>query len=710
MSIKKKEFELHTQSFDREGKALSFETGKLAVQADSSIKLQFGESVLLCSAVMEKNPRPDSDFLPLMIDFRESFSAAGRLGGAAYRRREGRPSDQSVLYCRLSDRALRPMFPKGMINDVVITITPLALDQEIDLGVATIIGSSLSILASGIPFDGPVGAAQIGYIDGKFIINPTRAESEKSLFLLLVAGKKWSINMIEAEGNEVAKELLKEAFIVGQKAIDVSCDYQTEFLKKLTIIPKEVMYNKPSEALIAYISNILTKDKLEALTGNSKVPFNELSSLYEREVLTLCKDHIADSEQTDFTEMKVKMWVFTVIKYFLRHRTIDTGKRIDDRVQKEIRSIYCEVASLPRVHGSGLFRRGDTQVLTTVTLWGPKEYLILDDMENNNVHQRYFHHYNFPPFSVGEAKGTRWAGRREIWHGRLAEKALEKVLPTMEEFPYTIRAVSECLGSGGSTSMGSVCGSTLALMDAGVPIKKPVAGIAMGLMTDHDDDDNITKHIVLNDLMATEDFTGDMDFKVAGTRDGVTAIQLDTKLKGISMDIIHETIDRAFEGYNEIMDVMLQTIAEPRTSLWEYAPKIKIIHIKPEKVREVIGKWGDIINGIIERNPGVKIDFEDDGTCYIGHRDQTVIDTVVAIVLEIASDLEVGQEFEAKIKRIEDYGLFVELPKKKMGLCHISNLGERLTTPLTAHFKLGQVIKVKIKGIDPDGKVAVIKI
>lgn len=710
MSIKKKEFVLHTQSFDREGKKLSFETGKLAVQADCSLRFQFGETVLLCSTVMEKNPRSDSDFLPLMIDFRESFSAAGRLGGAAYRRREGRPSDQSVLYCRLTDRALRPMFPKGMINDVVITITPLALDQELDLGVSTIIGSSLSIMTAGIPFDGPVGAAQIGYIDGKFITNPTRSESEKSLFLLLVAGKKGSINMIEAEANEVPKDLLKQAFEFGQKAIDVSCDFQTEFLKKLTIDIKEVMYNKPSEALIAYISNILTKDKLAALTGNTKVPFNELSSLYEKEVLAICKDNIADNEQSDFTETKVKMWVFTVIKYFLRHRTIDTGKRIDDRDQKEIRSIYCEVASLPRVHGSGLFRRWDTQVLTTVTLWGPKEYLILDDMENNNVHQRYFHHYNFPPFSVGEAKGTRGTGRREIGHGRLAEKALEKMLPTMEEFPYTIRAVSECLWSWWSTSMGSVCGSTLALMDAWVPIKKPVAGIAMGLMTDHDDDDNITKHIVLNDLMATEDFTGDMDFKVAGTRDWVTAIQLDTKLKGISMDIVHETIDRACEGYNEIMDTMLQTIAEPRTSLGEYAPKIKIIHIKPEKVREVIGKGGDVINGIIEKNPGVKIDFEDDGTCYIGHRDQSVIDTVVDIILEIASDLEVGQEFEAKIKRIEDYWLFVELPKKKMWLCHISNLGERLTTPLTAHFKLGQIIRVKIKGIDPDGKVAVVKI
>ena len=311
---------------------------------------------------------------------------------------------------------------------------------------------------------------------------------------------------------------------------------------------------------------------------------------------------------------------------------------------------------------------------------------------------------------MGDAKGMRGPGRREIGHGRLAEKALEKVLPTMEEFPYTIRVVSDCLGSGGSTSMGSVCGSTLSLMDAGVPIKKPVAGIAMGLMTDHDDAGNITKHIVLNDLMATEDFTGDMDFKVAGTRDGVTAIQLDTKLKGITMDIIHETIERSVEGYNEIMDVMLQTIAAPRAAVGQYAPKIKIIKIKPEKVREVIGKGGDVINRIIDENDGVKIDFEDDGTCYIGHRDQAVIDRVVAIIEEIASDIEVGQEFDAKIKRIEDYGLFVELPKKKMGLSHISNLGQRYDLPLTNHFKIGQIIKVKVKSVDSDGKIAVSKI
>ncbi|MFA7298801.1 MAG: polyribonucleotide nucleotidyltransferase [Candidatus Absconditabacterales bacterium] len=710
MAIKKQEFNLQQHSFEWAGKTMSFETGKLAMQAGSSIRLQQGDNVLLFTTCVDNNPRPGTDFLPLMIDYRESYSAAGRIAGAVYRRREAKACEAATLYARMADRALRPMFPKGMINSIVLSITPLSLAHDMEMDVATIVGSSLSIMAAGLPFDGPVGAVQIGYLDDKFIVNPTKKELEISLFNLLLAGKKGSINMIECGANEVPKTILKEAFEIGQKEINKVCDMQSEFIKKLTITEQEVVFNKPAEAVIAYISKIITEDKLNAMTGNSKVPFNALFDQYKVEVLALCAEKIDNKEEIDFTDSTVKMGVFHVIKYFIRNRTVNTGSRLDDRGEKEIRPLYCEVGSMPRVHGSGLFWRGDTQVMTTTTLGGPKDYLIYDDMENDGVKQRYFHHYNFPPFSVGEANTIRYVGRREIGHGKLAEKALMPMIPSKEEFPQCIRTVSECLGSGGSTSMGSVCASTLSLMDAGVPIKKPVAGIAMGLMTQSDKNDNITKYIILNDLQGTEDFTGDMDFKVAGTRDGVTAIQLDTKLKGLTMEIIHETIDRSIEGYNEIMDVMLETIAEPNKELRQYAPKIRIIKIKPDKVREVIGKGGDVINGIIDANDGVKIDFEDDGTCYIGHKDQAIIDKVEAIILEIASDLEVGQEFEAKIKRIEDYGLFVSLPKNKMGLCHISNLGERLTTPLTAHFKLGQIIKVKIKSVDNDGKVAVTKI
>ena len=705
--VVKKQFELSRQSMNWHGRELSLEIGKLAVQADASIRMQMGDNVMLYSTTMEKNPREWLDFLPLMIDMRESFSAAGRIGGAVYRRREWRPSDQAILNARLTDRALRPMFPKGMINDIVVSVTPLALDHQMSLGVMHIIGSSLSILAAGIPFDWPVGAAQIGYLDSQFIINPSLEQLEKSDLNLLVAGKKGSINMIECEGKEFPDELMKEAFTLGQKVIDESCDWQADFIKTLEIRPQEITFNKPNEKTMEFINSYLTTEKLNAMAGNTKTPFNELYNLYEKDILTLAKEQTTEENEADFTESKLKMWVFNAIKAFIRSRTIETGKRIDDRGILDIRPLYCETDNLPRVHGSGLFWRGDTQVLSTVTLGGPTDYLVLDDMEHNDVQQRYFHHYNFPPFSTGEAKAMRGTGRREIGHGRLAEKALEFMIPSKEVFPYSIRVVSECLGSGGSTSMGSVCGSTLALMDAWVPIKKPVAWIAMGLMTEHLEDGTITKYQILNDLMGTEDFTGDMDFKVAGTKEGINAIQLDTKLKGLPLTIVHETIDRASAGYKEIMDFMLQTIAEPRTQVKEYAPKIHVFSIKPEKIKDVIGKGGETIDKIIEQCDGIKIDFEDDGTCFLTHSNQAIIEKAKNLILEIATDLEVGQSFEAKVVRIADFGLFVQLPKGKQGLCHVSNLGQKYPDGLEKHFKLGDLINVTISNIGQDGKIAV---
>lgn len=690
-----------------QGREISLEKGKLAVQADASIRMQMGENVMLYSTVMEKNPKEGLDFLPLMIDMRESYSAAGRIAGAVYRRREGRPSDTAILYARLTDRALRPMFPKGMINDVVVSITPLALDHQLGLGVMHIIGASLSIMAAGIPFDGPVGAAQIGYLDGEFIVNPTLEQLEKSELNLLVAGKKGSINMIECEGKEFPDDLMKKAFDLGQKVIDEACDWQLEFLKTLEIKTQEITFNKPSEGTMQLVDQVLTAERLEAMAGNTKTPFNELYSQYEKEALALAAEKAESEQASEYTESKIKMGVFNAIKKFIRSRTIETGKRIDDRGELDIRPLYCEIDNLPRVHGSGLFWRGDTQVLSTVTLGGPTDYLVLDDMEHDDVQQKYFHHYNFPPFSTGEAKAMRGTGRREIWHGRLAEKALENMIPSKEDFPYSIRVVSECLGSGGSTSMGSVCGSTLALMDAGVPIKKPVAGIAMGLMTEHLEDGTITKYRILNDLMGTEDFTGDMDFKVAGTKEGINAIQLDTKLKGLTLQIIHETIDRASKWYKEIMDFMLETIGQPREAVKEYAPKIHVFKINPEKIKEVIGKGGEVIDKIIEQCDNIKIDFEDDGTCFLTHSKQEIIEKAKNLIMEIATDLEVGQVFDAKVVRVEAYGLFVQLPKGKQGLCHVSNLGQKFTDGLDKHFKVGDMIHVVISQIGQDGKIAV---
>ena len=705
--VVRKQFELARQSMTWQGREISLEKGKLAVQADASIRMQMGENVMLYSTVMEKNPKEGLDFLPLMIDMRESYSAAGRIAGAVYRRREGRPSDTAILYARLTDRALRPMFPKGMINDVVVSITPLALDHQLGLGVMHIIGASLSIMAAGIPFDGPVGAAQIGYLDGEFIVNPTLEQLEKSELNLLVAGKKGSINMIECEGKEFPDDLMKKAFDLGQKVIDEACDWQLEFLKTLEIKTQEITFNKPSEKTMQLVDQVLTPERLEAMAGNTKTPFNELYSQYEKEALALAAEKAESEQASEYSESKIKMGVFNAIKKFIRSRTIETGKRIDDRGELDIRPLYCEVDNLPRVHGSGLFWRGDTQVLSTVTLGGPTDYLVLDDMEHDDVQQKYFHHYNFPPFSTGEAKAMRGTGRREIWHGRLAEKALENMIPSKEDFPYSIRVVSECLGSGGSTSMGSVCGSTLALMDAGVPIKKPVAGIAMGLMSEHLEDGTITKYRILNDLMGTEDFTGDMDFKVAGTKEGINAIQLDTKLKGLTLQIIHETIDRASKGYKEIMDFMLETIGQPREAVKEYAPKIHVFKISPEKIKEVIGKGGEVIDKIIEQCDNIKIDFEDDGTCFLTHSKQEIIEKAKNLIMEIATDLEVGQVFDAKVVRVEAYGLFVQLPKGKQGLCHVSNLGQKFTDGLDKHFKVGDTIHVVISQIGQDGKIAV---
>ena len=705
----KKTFESKSFSLDREGKKLSFENGKLAVQADSTILVTFEETSLLCTVCMDQKADEDKDFLPLMLDFRESYSAAGRIAGAVYRRREWRPSDSAILYARLTDRTLRPMFPKGMINNTVISVTPLALDHNHELGAISIIWCSLAVMAAGIPFDGPVWACHLGYVDDKFVINPTNEELENSKFNLIVSGKKWMMNMIEADGDEVPKELMKEALKIAQEQIDKTCDAQSEFIKQLEITLKKVVLNKPSDSVLAYISNILTKEKLDAMAG-PKAWFSTLFSQYEDEVLDICKDKITNEDEADFTKNKVKSWVFQTIKHFLRTRTIDDWIRIDDRDEMTIRDLYCETWLFKRTHGTGLFRRGNTQVLTTVTLGWPKDYIVFDDMEHDNVKQKYFHHYNFPPFSVGDARGMRGTGRRELGHGKLAEKAVIKMVESNEDFPYSIRLVSECLWSGGSTSMGATCGSTLALLDAWVPMKNPVWGIAMGMMSDHEEDGTITKYRILNDIMGTEDFTGDMDYKVAGTKNGITAIQLDTKVKGITLEIAQEVIDRAFDGYNEILDFMLQTISAPKEQMSQYAPKIIKIMVPITKIKDVIGKWGEVINKIIEESGGVKIDFEDDGSCFITDKDQEKIDKAIEMIKDITEDLEVGKIYEGVISRVENYGVFVDLPKKKSALCHVSKLGPTFIKDPSQAFKVWDKMNVKLLSVDEKGRLNVEKV
>ncbi len=692
-------------SYDISGQNITFASWVLAPQADSAITIQFGDTVLLFTVVMDKYPRPELDFLPLTIDYREMYSAAGKIGGAAYRRREGRPSDNCVLYARLTDRALRPLFPKGMINGVVISVTPLSLDGTQDLGMMSLVGSSLAVMMAGLPMKWPVGAVRIGRKDGQFIINPTLEQIETGEMNLICAGKKWSINMIELDAKQVSDEIVNEAFALAQEKIDEICDFQTDYLTQFDIQTREVAFNKPNDVLLDHVRWLFTDQFKNTMIGNTKISFNEEFSIFQQYVMKQLDEQITDNTNEDYTHSKVKMAVFQVVKDVIRNRTLQEGLRVDNRSMTDIRPLFTQVDKIPRVHGSGLFRRGDTQVLSTVTLGAVWDVLLLDSMEDTDVEQRYFHHYNFPPFSTGEAQPIRFVSRREIGHGKLAEKALEHVLPSKETFPYTIRVVSDCLASGGSTSMGATCGSTLSLMAAGVPITAPVSGVAMWLMTEQDDEGNISNYKILTDLMGTEDFVGDMDFKVAGTRDGITAIQLDTKVGGLTQQIITETIALAHTGRNEILEVMLETISEPRTELSPYAPKMVVIKINPDKVKLVIGKGGETIDKIIEQSGWVKIDFEDDGTCYIAHTDQSKIDIAVKLIKDIAEDLPLHTVIEGKIAKIEAFGFFVDLPKRQSGLIHVSQLGERAKPSIGSNFKLGEQVNIIATGIDDKGRL-----
>ncbi|MCI2875108.1 polyribonucleotide nucleotidyltransferase [Staphylococcus hominis] len=676
------------------GRSLTIETGQLAKQANGAVLVRYGDTVVLSTAVASKEPR-DGDFFPLTVNYEEKMYAAGKIPGG-FKKREGRPGDEATLTARLIDRPIRPLFPKGYRHDVQIMNTVLSADPDCSPEMAAMIGSSMALSVSDIPFQGPIAGVNVGYIDGKYVINPTLEQKEVSRLDLEVAGHKDAVNMVEAGASEITEQEMLEAIFFGHEEIKRLVAFQEEVVEHIQPVKKEFIPVERDEELVQRVKSLTEEKGLKetVLTFDKQQRDENLDAL-KAEIATEFVDE-ADPENELLID-EVYAILNDLVKEEVRRLIADEKIRPDGRKPDEIRPLESEVGLLPRAHGSGLFTRGQTQALSVLTLGALGEYQLIDGL-GPEIEKRFMHHYNFPNFSVGETGPVRAPGRREIGHGALGERALRYIIPDTTEFPYTIRIVSEVLESNGSSSQASICGSTLALMDAGVPIKAPVAGIAMGLVTRED------SYTILTDIQGMEDALGDMDFKVAGTKEGITAIQMDIKIDGLTREVIEEALEQARQGRLAIMDHMLQTIDQPRSELSAYAPKVEIMHIKPEKIRDVIGPGGKKINEIIDET-GVKLDIEQDGTIFIGAVDQEMINRAREIINEITREAEVGQVYHAKVKRIEKYGAFVELFPGKDALLHISQISKDRINKVEDVLKIGDTIEVKITEIDKQGRV-----
>lgn len=666
--------------------------GKYCGQANGHCIVRCGDTVVMVNATMSKSPRPGMDFFPLSVDYEEKMYSVGKIPGG-WKKREGRPGDSAILRSRLIDRPLRPLFPKGFYNDVTIIATPLSVDTDIAPEPLAMLGSSIALTASDIPFEGPTGAVKIGCVDGKFIVNPTEAEMNASSIDLSVSGTKEAILMVEAGAKEVSEELMIDAIMFAHEEIKKQVAFQEKIAKDLKITKREIAYDLVPEEIDKAVREFATK-KVEKI-------FEEFDRHVRESMLDELNAEVNEKFEDTFPDQTKYFGqvLYTLQKETVRHKILYKGVRPDGRKTNQIRPIWCEVGLLPRVHGSGVFTRGETQVLTTCTLGMISEAQELDGLDTEE-YKRYMHQYNMPGYTTGEAKPLKSPGRREIGHGALAERALLAVLPSEEEFPYAIRTVSDVLSSNGSTSMASTCGSTLALMDAGVPIKAPVAGIAMGLMKDKDSD----RVAVLTDIQGLEDFYGDMDFKVTGTTKGITAIQMDIKIHGIDRNILTTALEQARLGRLEILKLMLKTIKAPRKELSQYAPKIVSFKIDPEKIREVIGTGGKVINQIIAET-GVKIDIEDEGDVYVSSTDAKMIEKAKTMILTIATDLELNCEYEGVVTRTTPFGAFVEVAPGKEGMVHISKLSKEHVEKVEDVVKVGDKVKVKTIKIDERGRV-----
>ncbi|MDS0980435.1 polyribonucleotide nucleotidyltransferase [Staphylococcus hominis] len=676
------------------GRSLTIETGQLAKQANGAVLVRYGDTVVLSTAVASKEPR-DGDFFPLTVNYEEKMYAAGKIPGG-FKKREGRPGDEATLTARLIDRPIRPLFPKGYRHDVQIMNTVLSADPDCSPEMAAMIGSSMALSVSDIPFQGPIAGVNVGYIDGTYVINPTLEQKEVSRLDLEVAGHKDAVNMVEAGASEITEQEMLEAIFFGHEEIKRLVAFQEEVVEHIQPVKKEFIPVERDEELVQRVKSLTEEKGLKetVLTFDKQQRDEKLDAL-KAEIATEFVDE-ADPENELLID-EVYAILNDLVKEEVRRLIADEKIRPDGRKPDEIRPLESEVGLLPRAHGSGLFTRGQTQALSVLTLGALGDYQLIDGL-GPEIEKRFMHHYNFPNFSVGETGPVRAPGRREIGHGALGERALRYIIPDTTEFPYTIRIVSEVLESNGSSSQASICGSTLALMDAGVPIKAPVAGIAMGLVTRED------SYTILTDIQGMEDALGDMDFKVAGTKEGITAIQMDIKIDGLTREVIEEALEQARQGRLAIMDHMLQTIDQPRSELSAYAPKVEIMHIKPEKIRDVIGPGGKKINEIIDET-GVKLDIEQDGTIFIGAVDQEMINRAREIINEITREAEVGQVYHAKVKRIEKYGAFVELFPGKDALLHISQISKDRINKVEDVLKIGDTIEVKITEIDKQGRV-----
>ena len=685
---------IHRQEAVIGGRVMSIETGRVAEQASGAVLLRYGDTVILATVVGSSEPREGIDFFPLTVDVEERMYAAGKIPGG-FIKREGRATEHAILACRLADRPLRPLFPKGYRNDVQIVITVLSVDQENDPDILGIVGASAALSVSDIPFAGPVGAVRVGYIDDQFVINPVEHQMASSRLDLAIAGTSDAVMMVEAGAKELPENMMLEAVRFGQEALQDIIKMQEKLVQAVNIAKRPFTPAPVDTELQSKVAEFVVPRFQAALQTPNKAARATALALVQDELVAQVGEQYPDrlKEIITFYERELKSYV--------RNNILDNGVRPDGRDLKTIRPISCEVGLLPRTHGSAIFTRGQTQVLSVATLGSPSDEQTLDGLGATDK-KRFMHHYNFPPYSTGESKPMRGPGRREIGHGALVERAISAIIPAQDEFPYTIRVVSDILSSNGSSSMGSVCGSTLALMDAGVPIHAPVSGVAMGLVTG--EGERAGKWAVLTDIQGIEDALGDMDFKVAGTADGVTALQMDIKVKGITYEIMAKALEQAHEGRMFIMEKMLDSLDAPREELSEFAPRIQTIKINPEKIGAVIGPGGKMIRKIQDES-GAKIDIEDDGTVNISATSGDAMQTALDAVRGLTEEVEVGRIYTGTVRRIVDFGCFVEILPGKEGLVRTSQLADYQVMRPEDVVSIGDEITVMVIEVDPQGRV-----